>query len=244
MVAAVEEGCLGPGKGHGVVGGDDDQGLVGPARFLQCVEQTAHAKVEAGDRLIVLGEVGSHVGYIGQIGRHHHVVGTVLSFRHIRVGTLIAKTSTCAVGIGKPHVHVERLVGISGPKVARGAGQFDAISGIDFRLKVKRVHAGRFYVLFADAGGGVAMFLEAGERRGNMGVRGEAVDAVAVTVLAVGVAVVSREDAGAADRARRAGAEGLLEDHALAGKRVDAGRVDDAIAVALGNAAPVVGDEE
>ena len=88
------------------------------------------------------------------------------------------------------------------------------------------------------------MFLEARERRGNVGVRGEAVDAVAVAVLAVGVAVVSREDAGAADRARGAGAEGLLEDRALAGECVNAGRVDDAIAVAIGNAAPVVGDEE
>ena len=98
VVAAVEEGRLGSGEGHGVVGGDDDQGLVGPARLLQCVrEQTAHAKVEAGDRLIVLGEVGAHIGHVGQIGRHHHVVGTVLSFRHIRVGTLIAKTPTCAV---------------------------------------------------------------------------------------------------------------------------------------------------
>ena len=77
-----------------------------------------------------------------------------------------------------------------------------------------------------------------------MGVRGEAVDAVAVAVLAVGVAVVSSEDAGAADRARRAGTEGLLEDRALAGKRVNARRADDAIAVAVGNAAPVVGDEE
>ncbi len=111
-----------PGEGHGVVGGDDDQGLVGPARFLQCVEQTAHAKVKAGDRLIVLGEVGAHVGHIGQIGRHHHVVGAVLSFRHIGVGSFIAKTPTRAVGIGKPHVHVERLVGMSGPKVARGTG--------------------------------------------------------------------------------------------------------------------------
>ena len=47
-----------------------------------------------------------------------------------------------------------------------------------------------------------------------------------------------------ADRARRAGAEGLLKDHALAGKCVNAGRVDDAIAVAVGNAAPVVGNEK
>ena len=74
--------------------------------------------------------------------------------------------------------------------------------------------------------------------------RREAVDTVAVTVLAVGVAVVSSEDAGAADRARRAGTEGLLKDRALAGKRINAGRADDTIAVAVGNAAPVVGDEE
>ena len=77
-----------------------------------------------------------------------------------------------------------------------------------------------------------------------MGVRGEAVNAVAVAVLAVGVAVVSREDAGAADRARRTRAEGLVEGRALAGKRVNAGRVDDAVVVAAGDAAPVVGDEE
>lgn len=77
-----------------------------------------------------------------------------------------------------------------------------------------------------------------------MGVRGEAVNAVAVAVLAVGVAVVSREDAGAADRAGRTRAEGLVEGRALAGKRVNAGRVDDAVAVAAGDAAPVVGDEE
>jgi hypothetical protein len=88
------------------------------------------------------------------------------------------------------------------------------------------------------------MLFEAGKCGGNVGVRGEAVDAVAVAVLAVGVAVVSSEDAGAADRARRAGAEGLLENRAFAGKRVNARRVDDAIAVAVGNAAPVVGDEE
>jgi len=88
------------------------------------------------------------------------------------------------------------------------------------------------------------MFLEARERRGNVGVSRKAVDAVAVAVLAVGVAVVSREDAGTADCTRRAGAEGFLEDRGLAGKRVNAGRVNDAIAVAIGNAAPVVGDEE
>ena len=88
------------------------------------------------------------------------------------------------------------------------------------------------------------MLFEARERRGNVGVRGEAVDTVAVAVLAVGVAVVSREDAGAADRARRAGAEGLFKDRACAGERVNAGRANDVIAVASGNAAPVVGDEE
>ena len=77
-----------------------------------------------------------------------------------------------------------------------------------------------------------------------MGVRGKAVDAVAVAVLAVSVAVVASEDAGAADRARRAGAEGLVADCALAGERVNAGRADDAIAVAAGDATPVVGDEE
>ena len=133
---------------------------------------------------------------------------------------------------------------MSGPKVARGTGQFDAISGIDSRLKVKRVHARWFYVLFADADRGVAVRLQAGKCGGNVGVRREAVDAVAVAVLAVGVAVVSSEDAGAADCARRAGAEGLLEDRTLAGERVNAGRANDAITVAIGDAAPVVGDEE
>ena len=88
------------------------------------------------------------------------------------------------------------------------------------------------------------MRLEAGRRGGNVGVRGEAVDAVAVAVLTVGVAVVASEDAGAADRTRRAGAEGLVEDRALAGKPVNAGRANDAIAVAAGDATPVVGNEE
>ena len=77
-----------------------------------------------------------------------------------------------------------------------------------------------------------------------MGVSREAVDAVAVAVLAVGVAVISGEDAGAADRTRRTGAEGLVEDRAFAGECVNAGRADDAIAVAAGDATPVVGNEE
>ena len=244
MVAAVEEGGLGPGERHGVVGGDDDQGLAGPAGLLQGVEQAADAEVEAGDRLVVGGQVDPHVRQVRQVGRHDHLVGAVGHFRDVGVGLLVAEAAAGALRVGKADVQVEGPVPVFGEEAAGGGGQLGAVAGVDAGFEVERVDRVGAHVLFADAGGGEAGLPQGQGGGGHVGMGGEAVDAVAVAVLAVGVAVVPGEDAGAADGAGGAGAEGLVEDDPLPGEGVDARGADGGVAVAAGDAAPVVGDEE
>ena len=97
---------------------------------------------------------------------------------------------------------------------------------------------------FADAGSGKAGLAQTRGGGAHVFVGGKAMDAVAVAVLAMGVAVLAGENAGAADGAGGAGAEGPVEDDALPGKGVDVRGLDGGIAVAGGQARPVVGDEE
>src|SRR5690606_38294735 len=106
------------------------------------------------------------------------------------------------------------------------------------------VRLSRRDVLLADAGGGVAGGPEQRGGGGDPWVGAEAVDAVAVAVLAVGVAVVAGQDRRAAGGAARRGAERPVEHRPLPGGRIDVRRPDDRVAITAGDRAPVVGDDE
>ena len=74
--------------------------------------------------------------------------------------------------------------------------------------------------------------------------RAEAVYAVRMPVLPVRVAVLPCENAGAADSAGGACAEGVVEQDAPLRQRVNVGRLDDRVAVGSAETAPVVRDDK
>ena len=81
-------------------------------------------------------------------------------------------------------------------------------------------------------------------RRLHEFVSSETVNAVAVTILPVSVAVLSGEDAGSAYRAGGTGAEPVIEDDTALSERVNVWGFDDVVTVATRDTAPIVSDDK
>lgn len=75
-------------------------------------------------------------------------------------------------------------------------------------------------------------------------VSSETVNAVAVTILPVSVAVLSGEDAGSAYRAGGAGTKSVIEDDTALGERVNVWGFDDVVTIATRKTAPIVSHDK
>ena len=236
--------ALAPGKRHGVVGGHEDQRLGGAPRRLQRRHHRAHDLVVARHALVVLGEVGAHRGQVGQERGNDHLARVVGSGRDAGVGALVAEAGAGAVRVGRGDVQIERAVVVVAEELRDLGGHVVGAARVHRRLVLERVHRIRLDVLLADARGRIAAAAQDARRRLHERVGAKAMDAVAVAILPVRVAVLAGQDAGAADGARRAGAERVIEHHAALGEGVDVRRPDHLAAVAACQRAPVIGNDE
>lgn len=74
--------------------------------------------------------------------------------------------------------------------------------------------------------------------------RTKPVYAVAVSVLSMRVAVLSREDTRPTHSTRWTCAEGVVKDDTAFGKGIDVGSSDDIVSVTLCDAAPIISNDE
>ncbi len=208
---AVGHRRLGAGEGDAVVGGADDQRVGRMAVALEGIQHRAHAAVErpgAGDEG---GHVPPGLGRVREVGRRLEV-------------ELVAgqRLEELAVRLEEPDRQEEGLAGRFAEQVDRHRRDVvDAVRvDLDDAVVADLVRALRD-VLLAD------------QRRAVAGVPEAVHDVVAVVVErpaavgepehAVGVRVLAGQQAGAAGRARRRGAERLPEEHALLRQPLDPG---------------------
>ena len=227
-----------------MIGGEDDQRLVGPPRLFEHVQKLAHAKIKTRDCLVVVGQVGAHARQIGQEVGYDHFVGAVENVGYAAVLFFVAEAAGRTMGIDKANMHIEGLILVLVQEDAGTVGHLHCAARVDCGFIIKGIDAERFDVLLANTGGGVPRLAQSLWRRAEPLVGAEALDAMRVSVLSMHVAMVAAENTSPAHRARWAGAERGIEDDAALGKFIDARRLDDVVAIALGQRTPVVGDQK
>ena len=149
-----------------------------------------------------------------------------------------------AVRVARAEVEEEgRVVGAL-HELAAALGHLDGVPGIRAQDDLERVgRLGRDVVL-ADPRGAIPALREHRRQAAHRVEALEVMEAVRVTVLAVGVVVLAREDHRPARAAARGRREGAREEDALGRERVQIRGVSIRIAVAPGDRTLVVGDEE
>ena len=157
--------------------------------------------VEARDGLVVVGEVSADIGDVGQKIGNYDFFGSIGHFGDTGPLSIVGKAAAGAVRVGEADVEVEGAVGVVGEEGTGCIGEVGGAARVEIGLVFEGVHCMGFDVFFADAGGGKTGLTQALRRRTHMAMGREAVQAVAVPVLAVGVAVLAGEDTGAADGA-------------------------------------------
>jgi len=255
------DGGLGAGEGHAVVGGEDEDRVWPLFGFLEECDEAAEALIDAGAGLVVLGEFGAGLGGVGEEGGDDDLGGVVEDLLHALEVALVGEVAE-EVGLvlaGEGFVLTSAAVGIVGAEVEEegffggvgeegfavvGHGDGVALGAGEVLVEVEDRFGGD--MVFADAGGAVAGLGHlVGEGKGGDGFEGlEFVEGVGVPVLAVVMVVEAGEDDGAAGGAGGGGGESFGEAHSLGGKGVEVGGLDDRVAVAAGDGAFVVGDEE
>ncbi len=106
--APIVEAALRAGEGHAVIAHVDDQRVRGAAGFLQRFEQKPYALIEPVDGLVILGQLGPHLGIVGQKRRHDHVGRRVDSLLHVGVAAFVGEASAGAMRIAEADMQVER----------------------------------------------------------------------------------------------------------------------------------------
>ena len=111
-------------------------------------------------------------------------------------------------------------------------------------FKIEGVNALWFYVFLSDTCRGESVCFQDFWDGLHIFMRTKPVYAVAVSVLSVCVAVLSREDTCTAHGARGTRTEGVVKDDTAFGECINVWGSDDIISVTLCNTAPIVSDDE
>ena len=262
MESGFVDGGLGSGKGHAVVGGEDDERVVVLAGLLEGCDELAESLVGAGAGLIVVCEFAAGFDGVREKGRNRESGGIIGDLGGAGIGLADGRIAK-AVGFeffGCGFVIRIAAVGVIGPEAEEkrlfGFLPEEGFAGIDPCRGV--VAVGRAEVLadgvdglggdveFADVGGAIAQQVQLGGKRncGTAGEGGEFVIVMGVAELTVGVIVKPCEDDRAARGTGCGGGVGMGETNAVSCQCVEMGRLDHGRAITTGDRALVVGDEE
>ena len=112
-------GGLGTGEGHAVVGGENDDGVVPLAGFLEQGDEVPKSLVDTGAGLVILGDLGAGLGGVGEEAGDDDVGRVVENLFDSLVRSSVRKVAE-EVGLvfaGKGFVDAASAVGIGGGEV-------------------------------------------------------------------------------------------------------------------------------
>jgi hypothetical protein len=225
---AVIQGRLRVGEGEAVVGGADDQGAVLEPALVEAVEDGADPLVERAGAGLEGGHVGAGLRRVRQVRRRQRVE---------RVADR-GRDPVGAVGLEEADRHEEGLLG-GAEALDRGRGDVGGVVAVDLDHLLVADHLRVLGdVLLADQDRAVAGLMQRMDE--VLAIVVELPAAVGEAQQAVVVAVLAREQGGAAARAGRRCAEGVAEEHPLVSEQLDVRRRHRK-AVGLDVAAGVVG---
>jgi hypothetical protein len=227
--AAVGQRRLRAREGEPVVRGQDHDRVVGEAVLVERVHDRADAVVERARAGLVRGHVAARLGGVGQVRRRQRV-------QRVAHG---GGREVLAVGLEESDREEERAPVPLADQLQRGGCDRVDVMGVEVDDVVVAEHAGvAREVLLADQPGPVAGVAQRPDQVVAVVVEREA--AVGEPDHPVGVSPLAGEQARAAARARRRGAERLAEQQSLVGEPLDVRR-RHRVPVRLHVAAGVVG---
>ncbi len=169
--AALVDGGLAAGKGHAVIGGEDDEGLFVEAGFLEDLDEAGDASIDAGDALVVLGEFLAGLGIVGEKGRDGdfgRIVEDFLDAGEGAAGGFVAEEvglqlelrgfveSSAAVRVGGGEVEEEGAVVGGGEEAAAFLGHLDGVALVPLQVGLEAVDLLGGDMEFPDVSGAVA----------------------------------------------------------------------------------------
>ena len=219
-------------KRRAVVREVDDHRVLVRARFPEDLHEPPDPAVQAGHRLVVLGELCPYLGCVAQKWGHLDPVivehgllvpgeGPVRVAEPVRLAGVALQDTLAAMRVHRAPVQEERAA--AADEIAAGFGHAHVVPPVDVDIPEELVeleHVLRGHVVLPDARGAVAGFLEHDRETLDVVETREMEDAVRQAVHGVGVVVQAGQDHRTARRACGAGAEGVREPHAVRRERV------------------------
>ena len=248
-------------EGHPVVGGKDNHCLFVEAGFLEDLHEAGHPLVDAGNALVVVGQLLPRFRGIGKEGGDGNLFRVVEDFLNpgmsLSVGLVPEQVgleltlrglvpASSAVRVGGGEVEKERPIALLGDE---GPGLFRHLNGVagaslEVGLVVKDLLGSG--VVLPDVSRAVAR-VRHGPRKGETDgvvVAGELVEVVLVAVLTVGMVVEAAHHHRSTGRATGCCGIGVEEEGSVLGEGVDGRSLGYRVAVATQGRALVVGDEK